>query len=341
MAGGQAPSSFGVTPERSRAMSPSMSEGTPTAPVLTLVDASGFIFRAYHAIQHLSTSRGVPTNAVYGFTRMILKTLREMNPTHIALAFDKESLTGRQAIDPTYKANREGPPSDLVPQFDLIRRVVEALSLPVLEVAGWEADDVIGTLVYRAKQQGFKVLIVTGDKDFIQLVDEDVRLFDPMHDKHTGPEDVKERLGITPAQMKDYLAIVGDAIDNIPNIPGVGPKTAAELIQQFGSVEEMLRRLAELKKPKLREALSQNAVQLRRNLQLVAFRLDLPLEEIRIEELARRPIREAEARNLFSELEFYKLLQEMPTQAPTPLSAETVVISSVPGLQELAAAAKT
>ncbi|HYX93415.1 MAG TPA: DNA polymerase I, partial [Myxococcaceae bacterium] len=317
-----------------------MSEGTPTAPVLTLVDASGFIFRAYHAIQHLSTSRGVPTNAVYGFTRMILKTLREMNPTHIALAFDKESRTGRQAIDPTYKANRDGPPPDLVPQFDLIRRVVDALSLPVLEVAGWEADDVIGTLAYRAKQQGFKVLIVTGDKDFIQLVDEDVRLFDPMHDKHTGPEDVKERLGITPAQMKDYLAIVGDAIDNIPNIPGVGPKTAAELIQQFGSVEEMLRRLAEVKKPKLREALSQNAVQLRRNLQLVAFRLDLPLEEIRIEELARRPIREAEARNLFSELEFYKLLQEMPTQAPTPLSAETVVISSVHDLQELATAAK-
>src|SRR5688572_15842291 len=138
------------------------------APLLTLIDASNFIFRAYHAIPPLSTSRGVPTNAAYGFTRMMLKTLRELDPTHIALAFDKESRTGRQAIDPTYKANREGPPPDLVVQFDLIRRVVGALNLPVLEFAGWEADDVIGTLVPRARAGGFDVLIVTGDKDFIQ-----------------------------------------------------------------------------------------------------------------------------------------------------------------------------
>ena len=316
-----------------------MSDGPSTAPVLTLIDASGFIFRAYHAIQHLSTSKGVPTNAVYGFTRMILKTLREMNPTHVALAFDKESRTGRQAIDPTYKANRDGPPPDLAPQFELIRRVVTALNLPVLEFAGWEADDVIGTLACRAKHQGFKVLIVTGDKDFIQLVDEDVRLFDPMHDKHTGPVDVRERLGISPSQMRDYLAIVGDAIDNIPNIPGVGPKTASELIQQFGTVENLLARLDEVKKPKLREALAQNAEQLRRNLKLVAFRLDLPLDTS-IEELSRRPIHDSEARNLFSELEFYKLLQEMPTQAPTPLSSETAVITDIPVLQQFAVAVK-
>ena len=116
-------------------------------PVLTLIDASGFIFRAYHAIQHLSTSKGVPTNAVYGFTRMILKTLKDLEPTHIALAFDKESRQGRQAIDPNYKAHREGPPPDLVPQFDLIRKVVAALNLPVVEVAGWEADDVLGVAV--------------------------------------------------------------------------------------------------------------------------------------------------------------------------------------------------
>src|ERR1700674_2324602 len=128
-----------------------MPASAPDAPVVTLIDASGFIFRAYHAIQHLSTSKGVPTNAVYGFTRMLLKTLKDFEPTHVALAFDKESRTGRQAIDPTYKANREAPPPDLLPQFELIRKVVSLLNVPVLEFQGWEADDVIGTLTVQAK----------------------------------------------------------------------------------------------------------------------------------------------------------------------------------------------
>src|SRR6516164_2810897 len=180
------------------------SEGLPSsgvplskdAPVLTLIDASGFIFRAYHAIQSLSTSKGVPTNAVYGFTRMILKTLREFAPTHVALAFDKESRVGRQAIDPTYKANRLGPPPDLVPQFDLIRRVSDALNIPILEVEGWEADDVIATLTERAKWEGFRSLLVTCDKDFIQIVDEVVRLYDPMQETRIGPAEVLPRLGI-------------------------------------------------------------------------------------------------------------------------------------------------
>src|SRR6266849_18586 len=126
------------------------------APILTLIDASGYIFRAYHAIQALSTSKGVPTNAVYGFTRMLLKTLREFAPTHVALAFDKESRLGRQAIDANYKANREGSPPDLVPQFALIRRVVDALNVPVLEFEGWEADDVIGTSPARRKSRAFR-----------------------------------------------------------------------------------------------------------------------------------------------------------------------------------------
>src|SRR4051812_38244268 len=147
-----------------------------SAPVLTLIDASSFIFRAYHAIPPLTTSKGVPTNAVLGFTRMVLKTLKDLKPTHLALAFDKDSRAERQKIDPNYKAHREGPPEDLVPQFELIRRVVEALNLPVLEVAGWEADDVIGTLARLAKAEGFGVQVVTGDKDFIQIVDEQVRL---------------------------------------------------------------------------------------------------------------------------------------------------------------------
>src|SRR5215468_9299652 len=302
----------------------------PTSrPVLTLIDASGFVFRAYHAIANLSTSRGVPTNAVYGFTRMLLKTLREMRPTHLALAFDKESRSGRQEIDPTYKANREGPPPDLPHQFTLVRQVLDALRVPVLEFAGWEADDVIGTLALAAKQQGFDVQIVTGDKDFMQLVDDRVSLYDPMLDRHTGPREVKERLGIEPGQMRDYLALVGDPIDNVPKVPGIGPKTAAELIQQFGSVEAMLERLDEVKKPKIREALEQHREGVLRAKTLVTFRTDLPVETD-ASHFARQPIDGEKARALFTELEFYKLLQEMP---PSPDAAairpmgKTAVIS--------------
>lgn len=305
--------------------------------VLTLIDASGFIFRAYHAIQHLSTSRGVPTNAVYGFTRMVLKTLRELDPTHVALAFDTESRKGRLEIDPNYKANRTEPPADLVPQFELIRKVVHALNLPVLEARGWEADDVIGTLALRAKAEGFKVLVITGDKDFVQIVDEDVELFDPMLEKHTGVADVRERLGIAPEQMKDYLALIGDAIDNVPKVPGIGPKTAAELIAQFGSVEGLLERLPEVKKPKIRQTLEAHRESVQRAKRLVSFKTDLPLE-VALEDLARRPIHDAEARGLFSELEFFKLLQEMPAAPATPLATGTETVQEKAALEALARA---
>jgi DNA polymerase-1 len=295
-----------------------------SAPVLTLIDASSFIFRAYHAIPPLSTSKGVPTNAVLGFTRMVLKALKDLQPTHLAMAFDKESRTERQKIDPNYKANREGPPEDLVPQFELIRRVVEALNLPILEVAGWEADDVIGTLAKQAKEAGFCVQVVTGDKDFIQIVDEDVRLFDPMKDVHTGPAEVKERLGIEPRQMRDYLALVGDAVDNVAKVPGIGPKTATDLLQQFGSVETLLTRLDEVKKPKIREALSTHREGLLRALQLVTFKTDLELK-VTIAELARRPIDTAKAKQLFTELEFYRLINDLPADTAAPRPSEAAV----------------
>jgi DNA polymerase I len=286
-------------------------------PVLTLIDASGFVFRAYHAITTLNTSRGVPTNAVYGFTRMLLKTLREMQPTHVALAFDTESRRGRQEIDPTYKANRAGPPPDLPQQFALVRQVVDTLRVPILEYAGWEADDVIGTLTLAAKAQGYDVRVVTGDKDFMQLVDDRVSLYDPMLDRHTGPKEVRDRLGIEPRQMTDYLALMGDPIDNVPKVPGIGPKTATELIQQFGDVETLLGRVEEVKKPKIREALEQHRETLRRAKQLVTFRTDLPVETD-VARLVRQPIDGERARALFTELEFYKLLQEMP---PSPDAA--------------------
>ncbi|MBZ4416606.1 DNA polymerase I [Myxococcus sp. RHSTA-1-4] len=327
-----------------------MADTSPSrsAPTLVLIDASGFIFRAYHAIPPLTTSKGVPTNAVLGFTRMVLKALRDLAPTHVALAFDKESRTERQKIDPTYKAHREGPPEDLVPQFGLIRRVVEALNLPVLEAAGWEADDVIGTLAVKAKAEGFCVQVVTGDKDFVQIVEPDVRLFDPMKDVHTGPDEVKAKLGIEPRQMRDYLALIGDAVDNVPKVPGIGPKTATELIQQFGDVETLLSRLDEVKKPKIREAIASHRESLLRARQLVTFKTDLPLD-VKMADLARKPVDAARARELFTELEFYALLKDLPQQGlpqaeqkekPAPLATSQKVVESEAELKSLAEAAR-
>ncbi len=303
--------------------------------ILTLIDASGYIFRAYHALPHLSTSKGTTTHAVLGFTRMLLKLMREFEPTHLALAFDKDSRSGRLAIDPNYKANREGPPEDLVPQFPLIRKVVEVLNVPALEAPGWEADDVIGTLTRQARAQGYDVLIVSSDKDFIQVVDEHVKLYDPWKERTLGPAEVEAELGIKPAQMQDYLALIGDAIDNIPKVPGIGPKTAVELIQQFGDVENLIAHVSEVKKPKIREALAANVEQLRTAKRLVAFNLELPLE-LGVEELSRRPIHDAQTRALFGELEFYKILQELPPPPVTPLTVETQIVTERPQLEALA-----
>lgn len=330
-------------------MVPSPSSG---APRLVLIDASSFIFRAYHAIPPLTNRQGVPTNATLGFTRQVLKALKELAPTHVALAFDKESRAERQKIDPNYKANRKETPEDLSPQFPYIRKVVEALNLPVLEMAGWEADDVIGTLSKRAKAEGFCVLVVTGDKDFVQIVDDDVHLYDPQNERYTTPAEVKERLGIEPAQMRDYLSLIGDAVDNVPKVPGIGPKSAVELLHQFGGVDALLERLDEVKKPKMREALAAHRESLLRARDLVTFRTDLELG-VSIPELARRAPHDEQLRQLFTELEFSALLRELPPKsategAPTEeapktaakLPAQTEIVTTKEVLQAMAAAVR-
>ncbi len=316
-----------------------VSSPADTAPQLVLIDASGFIFRAYHAIPPLTTRQGVPTNATLGFTRQVLKALKVLDPAYVALVFDKESRAERQKIDPNYKAQRQGPPEDLAQQFPYIRQVAQALNLPVLEVAGWEADDVIGTLARRARAQGWRVLVVTGDKDFVQIVDEGVTLFDPQQDRYTTPAEVKEKLGIEPGQMRDYLALIGDAVDNVPKVPGIGPKTAQELLAQFGSVDALLERLPEVKKPKTREALGSHRESLLRARDLVTFRTDLQVD-VALEDLKRRPLDEPLTRKLFTELEFSALLRELPAQEPTKLSTETTLVTTRAALETLAEAAR-
>lgn len=313
----------------------------PERPVLTVIDGSSYIFRAYHAIPHLSTSKGVATNAVYGFTNMLLKALREGSPTHVAIAFDKDSRAYRQSIDPEYKAHRPPPPDDLVPQFALIRDVVHALNIPVLEKPGYEADDVIATLAKQAVERGFKVLVITGDKDFMQLVNEHVELYDSMNDKHTRLPDVEKRLGVKPEQVVDYMALLGDEIDNIPGVPKVGPKTAAALVNHFGNVEALTERVDEVAKTSIRgakglvEVIRSHLEQIARAKRLVQLKSDLDLG-VTPEELARQPMNEEQVRNLFRELEFTRLLRDLPQAPPTAVERQIETVLTGEALQTLA-----
>jgi DNA polymerase I len=305
-------------------------------PTLTLIDGSGFIFRAYHAIPHLSTTKGVPTNAVYGFTTMLLKALRERAPTHVALVFDAGRKSFRSELDPGYKRNRPEAPDDLQSQFPLVRDVARALSVPIVEEPGVEADDVIGTLACRAREQGWDVVVVTGDKDFAQLVDGKVTLYDPMAEASgrgglTGPAEVEKKLGVRPDQVIEYMAILGDKIDDIPGIPGVGEVTAAALVRHFGTAEEMLRRPEEIPKAvarggdKLREKIVANADRIRLNRRLVELRCDLVLP-FAPDTFGRRPPDDPRVRALFSELEFSRLIKDLPAPPPTARTERTETV---------------
>jgi DNA polymerase-1 len=309
----------------------------PAPRSVMLIDTSGFVFRAYHALPPLTTSKGVPTHAVLGFTRMLLKLMRERAPTHLALCFDKDSRLGRLAIDPNYKANREAPPADLSLQFGLIRQVAHVLQVPTLEVAGWEADDVIATVVQQNRAHGYRTEIISSDKDFLQLLADDVGIYDPVKDLPITEATAHEKYGVKPSQMRDYQALVGDAVDNIPKVPGIGPKTAAELLGRFGDVHTLLARLPEVTKPKTKQALADHREQLLKALQLVSFRSDLPLV-VNPDDLARKPILTTEAKALFNELEFFRLIHEMPASAPTPLKQATTLVADEAALRALAQA---
>ena len=239
-----------------------------------LVDGSGFIFRAYHSLPPLTRPDGTPVGAVYGFINMLLKLRDSMPATHLAVIFDAGRKTFRNELYPEYKANRPEPPEDLIPQFPLVREATRAMDLPAVELPGCEADDVIATYAKQASEQGMEVVIVSSDKDLMQLVSENVHLYDAMKNREIGREQVIEKFGVPPELVGDALALIGDTSDNIPGVPGIGPKTAAELITQFGSLEEVLARASEIKQNKRRESIEGNAEQARLSRVLVALKED-------------------------------------------------------------------
>ena len=318
----------------------------PAATRLYLVDASSYVFRAFHAIPFLSTSKGIPTNAVLGFTTMCVKLLREEKPSHVAMVFDAPGGTFRDEMYAEYKANRtEEFPEELAPQLPLIRRMVAALRFVVVEERGVEADDVIGTFATRAAADGIDVVIVTGDKDFQQLVGPHVTLLDTMRDKRIGEAEVRERYGVDPARWIDIVGLMGDAIDNIPGIRGVGEKTAAALIQHAGTLEALLANTAAIEQSgirgakKLVDVVAQHAEQTRLAKALATIRRDLPLD-FDLEAFRYDGPAAAELEDLCREIEFHSLLRDFGplTAAPMPPEPERPVRSGVEVIAEAARA---
>lgn len=255
---------------------------------LYLVDGSGFIFRAYHALPPLNRPDGTPVNAVMGFTNMLMKLLAEQKANAVAVVFDSKRENFRNAIYPDYKAHRPEPPEDLIPQFALIREAVEAFCLPCLELEGYEADDLIATYARLASAQGRPVTIVSSDKDLMQLVRDGVRMLDPMKNRLIGRAEVLEKFGVPPEKVVDVQALAGDSVDNVPGVPGIGIKTAAQLIGEYGDLETLLERAHEIKQNARREKLIENAEMARISKRLV--RLDenvpvpRPVEDLRVRE---------------------------------------------------------
>ena len=246
---------------------------------LVLVDGSGYIFRAFHGLPMMNRPDGTPINAVFGFTKMLLKLKADLNPSHIIVIFDAGRVTFRNDIYPDYKANRSEPPEELVPQFALVRQAAEAIGLPVLEMPGFEADDLIASYARQAEQAGMSCLIVSSDKDLMQLVRGNITMLDPMKNRPIGRDEVIEKFGVTPDKVVDVQALAGDSTDNVPGVPGIGIKTAAELINQFGDLDSLLAAAETIKQPKRRENLIQFAEQARISRQLVYLKddVDVPL----------------------------------------------------------------
>ncbi|MEQ9327650.1 MAG: DNA polymerase I, partial [Rhodospirillales bacterium] len=243
-----------------------------------LVDGSGYIFRAYHALPPMNRADGTPTNAVYGFCNMLMKLMHDTEADHIAVIFDAARKNFRNDIYKAYKANRDDPPEDLIPQFALIRQAVEAFNLKPIEMEGFEADDLIATYAKQARERGAEVTIVSSDKDLMQLVRDGVSMLDPMKNKKIGPDEVMEKFGVAPDRVVDVQSLSGDSVDNVPGVLGIGIKTAAQLINEYGDLDTLLARAGEIKQPKRRENLIEHAEAARISRELVRLRDDVDVD---------------------------------------------------------------
>ena len=281
---------------------------------LYLIDGTAYIYRAYHAIRSLTNSKGLPTNAVFGFTRMLIKLMEERAPEYAVMLLDARGPTFRHTIFKDYKANRPAMPEDMAIQIPYIRKVAAGFNLPPVEISGFEADDLIGTLAGQAEEAGFDVVMVTGDKDFMQLVTDHAAIWDPMKEKTVTRDTIRKDMGVEPEQIIDIMSLSGDTADNIPGVPGIGPKTALKLIKTFGSLAELYRRVDTITQKKQHENLVKFKDQALLSKELVTIDKSAPIrfepENCRV----RQPDTPVLAR-LFKELEFRQLQKAYPEKA--------------------------
>ncbi|WP_093296360.1 DNA polymerase I [Sphingomonas sp. NFR04] len=302
-------------------------------PHLYLVDGSSYIFRAYHRLPPLTNKHGEPVGAVYGYTSMLWKLADELHkadgPTHMAVILDKSEHTFRNDLYDKYKAHRPPAPEDLVPQFPMIRDATRAFSLPCIEELGWEADDLIASYTKAALAQGWAVTIVSSDKDLMQLMtDPSVDMLDTMNNRRMGPDDTREKFGVGPEKLGEVLALMGDSVDNVPGVPGVGPKTAAKLILEHGDLESVLAAAPSMKKGKLRDNLIEHADLARLSHKLVTLACDVPLPEP-LDALELQGIPDAPLRAFLEHHGFKTLLSRLSTVADAP-----VEVHEAPGVEE-------
>ncbi|MBU1397281.1 MAG: DNA polymerase I [Proteobacteria bacterium] len=280
---------------------------------LFLIDGSAYIYRAYHAIRGLTNSKGFPTNAVFGFTRMLLKLIEDRAPEYVVMFFDAKGPTFRHEIYKDYKANRPPMPEDLSVQIAHIKDVTAGFNIPVIEMPGFEADDLIGTLGRMAEKAGFSVVMVTGDKDFVQLVTDRAVVWDPMKDKTIDLQAVRKTYGVEPNQMIDVMGLSGDSTDNIPGVPGIGPKTALELIKKFGSMQHLYAQVDTIAKKKQHENLVRHKEQAYLSRELVKINTGVLLA-FNAEDFKSRAPDHARLAEIFKTLEFRQLQQALPAQ---------------------------
>ncbi|HSQ63652.1 MAG TPA: DNA polymerase I [Polyangiaceae bacterium] len=305
--------------------------------VVFLIDLSGYVYRAYHALPPLSSAKGEPTHAVMGAVTMLQKVVNERKPSMLAVAMDSKAPSFRKAIDPRYKATRPPAPPDLSGQMARCEQIVRAYNIPIYDKPGLEADDLIAAFVARATADGVRVVIVSADKDLMQLIhdeDDSVLMWDSMRDKVYGAAEVQEKLGVRPSQVRDYLSLTGDTSDNVPGVPSVGPKTASDLLREFGTLEGVYQNLDKIKRPKLRENLTNFEADARLSQKLVTLdaSVDVPWDR---EHLRYGGRDEAELRRLFGELEFTRLLSQLP--APRVQKRTTSTIATRAELEAFAA----
>jgi len=299
---------------------------TADRPTLYLIDGSAYVHRAFHAVRGLTNSKGMPTNAVFGFTRMLIKLVQERRPGHIGLCFDAKGPTFRHEIYAAYKANRPPMPPEMAVQLPYIKQVTAGFNIPVIEMSGFEADDLIGTFARQAQEAGFDVVIVTGDKDFMQLVTEHATIWDPMKEEVIDLRVIADKFSLRPEQMIDMMGLSGDSTDNVPGVPGIGPKTALQLIQNHGSMDALYAHLDQVGALKLREKLAAHQEQAFLSRRLVTIDTHAPLA-FDAAALQVKPPDEAALVALFQELEFRQLQHEFQQSRPEPESRYRAILT--------------